>query len=346
MKYFGRLARTDNWLQSKIPPIMSVLFAGILTSQVGSSQAYMLLVSASMSILSVAVYGHFINDMFDVEEDRLANKPNLIGSLPPYVQFSLCLFCVIVGFLPCYALKQGVIPCLLLLLNYVAPTVYSAPPFSLKNRGLAGVITDSLGAHVIPSLFILSLVAESTERSDMSDKVFLAFLFSTLIWSFFFGLRGIIIHQVVNRQKDLAANVVTFGGLWQPEQLRALVINWFLPIEILSVSVFVFLSFRTYPLYFSFYLLYFALELAKIHFKWRLPVFLPDTAFKENYIPFLNNELYEIWLPCTLLLAMVTYNGSFVVLLFCYLIIFRSGLNNRSRVILNIVLDIKNAICK
>lgn len=337
MKSLCKLARTDNWLQSKIPPLLSIAFAGILIGDVASKEAYLLIANICISIFSVAVYGHLINDIFDAEEDRFNHKENLVSSLPPFARLLLCLITIITGFSPLILQKYGALPTLLLVINYILPTIYSAPPFSLKRRGVAGILMDSLGAHAIPTLFITSLFLASVEFSPIIQFLF---LLSTFAWSFFLGLRGIITHQVADRQNDMAANVVTFGGSRNPKSLRRLVLHHLLPIEFAAIIVFSSILVWYYPLISVAILLYLALEYAKIKKGWKLPLFYQHLPEREDYIPFLNNEFYELWLPCALLITMVSSDLSFLFLAGIYLVLFWPGIKNRSKVVGRILVDV------
>src|SRR5258708_38908653 len=80
---FFAFARPGNWFFSKIPPLLAVAYLEILRFGVAPHDAGRLLASGLLSIFCVAIYGHVVNDIFDVEADRLANKVNRLADIRP-----------------------------------------------------------------------------------------------------------------------------------------------------------------------------------------------------------------------------------------------------------------------
>src|ERR1700689_5482009 len=72
-----------NWLASKIPTLPAIAYIDILRFGIAPDEAARLLVSALISICCVAIYGHVVNDIFDLEADRLANKVNRLAAMRP-----------------------------------------------------------------------------------------------------------------------------------------------------------------------------------------------------------------------------------------------------------------------
>src|SRR5580704_15198358 len=80
---FFAFARPENWFVSKIPPLLAVAYLEILRLGIAPHDAVQLLACALFSICSVAIYGHVVNDLFDLDADRLAGKANRLASMQP-----------------------------------------------------------------------------------------------------------------------------------------------------------------------------------------------------------------------------------------------------------------------
>ena len=80
----------------------------------------------------------------------------------------------------------------LLALNFLLPTIYSVPPFRLKERGLAGVVSDTCGSHVVPTLFTaVSVLGSATWEQPLPRSLVLA----GAGWALCLGLRGMRVSQ-------------------------------------------------------------------------------------------------------------------------------------------------------
>src|SRR5262249_52325561 len=76
-----RLVRLGDWWHSKSPPLLAVAYVQILRLELGLGPASLFLGCYLFSIACVAAYGHVINDVFDVQVDQRAGKPNSMAGL-------------------------------------------------------------------------------------------------------------------------------------------------------------------------------------------------------------------------------------------------------------------------
>src|SRR5262249_23528237 len=130
------LVRLDNWWCAKIPPLLAVAYVQILLGGLDLGRAVLLLGCFLFSVACVAAYGHVINDIFDLEADRLAGKPNAMARLRRGRPAALAAAFLVAGFLPGIFAGYSIAAACLLFLNYLWPTVYSVPGIRLKERGL------------------------------------------------------------------------------------------------------------------------------------------------------------------------------------------------------------------
>lgn len=334
------LVRAGNWLYSKIPPLLAVGYAITVIGELDFAYAVGRLFLIFVSIFSVAAYGHIINDIFDIEQDAAIGKKNAMSDVSPLWRLGYCLLFIASGFIPLILLHAGPASTVLLIINYLLPTMYSLPIIRLKERGFPGVLADTLAAHAVPTLFIaLSLVSEEAPRNDL---IIWISVFAS-IWAFFAGLRGIIIHQVQDRQNDLRANVVTFAGGKRRKFLRTMVVRFIYPFEIVGIAGFLFLVLPYAPVLTFLVVAYVLVEFSKMRLGWKLPLFYPEQPALESYLPLLNNEFYEVWLPCALAIQLTIMNLSYFLLFVIHVALFRRIIKERFVILGRLIRDLVTA---
>jgi 4-hydroxybenzoate polyprenyltransferase len=162
--------------------------------------------------LCAGSYGHLVNDIFDIDADRKAGKQNHMTRFAPWQRFALCALGIVLGFAPAAFVSYSRLSLALLAVEYLLPTIYSIPPIRLKERGTLGVLCDSLGAHAVPCLYTISVLAhESPDRSNWGIGSAIAFPICGAVWALCIGVKGILIHEFQDREADLASGVDTFA---------------------------------------------------------------------------------------------------------------------------------------
>src|SRR6478672_5410321 len=119
MKRLRKAIRFDHWWWYKIPPVLSLAAAVLLTRDELSAHTVLVLFSAVWSICSVASYGHLINDAFDVEQDRLAGKSNNMANVSPAGRLAVCLATLASGLVPLYLFRAAPLAWVLILADYL-----------------------------------------------------------------------------------------------------------------------------------------------------------------------------------------------------------------------------------
>jgi len=120
-------ARPGNWFVSKIPPLLAIAYIDMRRFELAPAAALRLLGGALVSIFCVAIYGHVVNDMFDLKADRLADKVNRPAAMRPIWRWLPALGFLGAGFVPAAALHYPAGAVALLAFNYLWPTIYSVP---------------------------------------------------------------------------------------------------------------------------------------------------------------------------------------------------------------------------
>jgi 4-hydroxybenzoate polyprenyltransferase len=291
---FLAFARPGNWFVSKIPPLLAVAYLEILRSGIAAHNAVRLLGCSMFSIFCVAVYGHVLNDIFDQEADRLANKVNRVATMRPVWRGLLPPAFLIGGFLPTFAAHYSIGPLLLLALNYLWPTVYYIPFTRLKERSLFGVACDALGSHITPTLFVLALFATSGPAGSSSGPT--GFVLTITTWAAVLGIKGILHHQIADRENDIQSGMVTFATKTRPEVLQRFLTRFNLLIE-LPVSALLTVQVCSWcPLAIVAFILYTGSEITKylLGFKFALTA---NPATIRASVPFINEMFYVLWMP-------------------------------------------------
>ena len=304
-----KLIRSREWWLYKIAPLLSIACAETLFLQLLPTQATLTALTALLSIASVAAYGYLLNDICDIESDRKANKPNAAANLQSWQRLLLGLVFVSSGFALPLLTHLGALPIALLCANYLVPTLYSAPPLRLKERGIWGILSDAAGAHLIPTLFVAA--AFLSHAPDPPRNV-LIFTGLAAAHAFFVGLRGILLHQLWDRENDAKSNTTTFVSQRDPETVRRWINRFVFPVEIsLLGSVAVLLS-GSSPSLIPVLVAYVIFTVARLKVT-KTPL-NPSPAAGRNIVP---HDLYEVWLPLTLATLLASrdpYYLGFVVL--------------------------------
>ncbi len=212
MPSIRELGRVDQWWYSKVAPILAVGYSASLFYRVPVMATARSILLIIFIIFCVGIYGHIVNDIFDIDVDRRAGKRNQMAVFTPWQRFGFCALAIGFGFAPLAFVSHSRTSFVLLVIEYLLPTVYAIPPLRLKELGALGVLCDSLGAHVGPCLFVLSILAhDASHPSLVHSHAGVAFASLVSVWALCLGLIGIIIHEFEDRENDLQSGIRTFA---------------------------------------------------------------------------------------------------------------------------------------
>ncbi len=201
------LFRSKDWLFSKLIFNYSFFICGVLVSPQIFSELVFLSLFFFIYIISVGSLGYFINDLFDVEEDRFLGRSNFTVSISNFKKSIIIIILLVFAYLPCVLfIRNSYVYLVLISFQILLFLLYSIPVVRLK-RNFFGIISDSLFSFVIPGLISFLLVFEFDVSSLCKNEL----LFLFLIWLFFIGLRSILMHQYVDYGKDILSKTKTFA---------------------------------------------------------------------------------------------------------------------------------------
>lgn len=306
MKALG-FTRYTEWWSYKIVPFLSVGYVTILLTGIDFLFGLKQLLILFLATVVGAVYVSIINDLTDIKEDAIANKKNRMAGLSIPTKIFLVSFCILVGIFFGYFLSGDFLSLLFYILAWVVFSLYSIPPIRLKKRGLWGVFCDASGAHLFPTLYVITFLYY---QSGLKFQTW--WLICAGLWALFYGLRGILWHQFHDRGNDLRSSTTTFATTVSPNNFTI----WERIIFGIEITAFLFfLSPLNKLLLVAAVLIYVVLfMIRKFAFKYAT-VFILEPQ-NQNY-QLIMNDYYLVIFPLSLLLFITfAYKLGFLLLLF------------------------------
>ena len=329
MPSLRELARTDNWWDSKIPPVLAFCYASVLLYDVPPAAAAGCIGLILFVGLCAGSYGHLINDLFDIEADRRTGKENSLSRLPSWQKYAGCAVALALGFAPAALFHYSRLSLGLLAVEYLLPTIYSAPPLRLKERGVAGVLCDTLGAHVVPCLYTISVLASAGTAHSGAGPWWWLFPACGAIWSLGLGIKGIIIHEFQDRAGDLQAGVSTLATGLGRSRTRILV-NRVYAAELVAFLALLVSLVRLSPLLAAGAALYVAMVRTKVAHDWNYYVHERGEAAAIEWWRF-SHPFYECYLPLILALQCAWRSPSLAPLPVVQVLLFQGNYQRRVR---------------
>lgn len=315
------LTRASEWWGYKIPPLLAIGYGLVLLTSLEPAKAVLYLCATITSIISVAAYGYVINDCFDIEVDRKAGKSNSMAGLSVGRRVAVLLAILAIGWMPAAIAGYSWFACLLLAIDYTLPTIYSIPPIRLKERGVLGVLSDAAAAHVIPALFLSSVFL----GDPSAPPQYWGFAAVATVWYAMVGLRGIINHQLADRDADLKAGVITLAihGRSNRRLRWARRLIYLVEMAVFTLVILILTEKTDFLLLAS--VLYAVLEFLKRGLGWHQGVRQGPEIGRRAYLPFSNNIYYALWLPILLTVELALRWPVLVWLPFAQIALFGRG---------------------
>jgi 4-hydroxybenzoate polyprenyltransferase len=152
------LFRADCWWEHKLSPILATIYATAALSRIPFPSLWPVVALALLALIICASYVSVLNDLTDAKDDQASGKPSRWPRESSIVPALLLAACVAAGSGFLIVWRKDTLLFCAYLLCWLAFTLYSAPPFRLKARGILGVLADASGAHLFPTLFAVFLV--------------------------------------------------------------------------------------------------------------------------------------------------------------------------------------------
>lgn len=315
---FRRLRLSEPW-RFKAPVLICIPYFFFIAGEVPFSTALIALCSSFCTIIGIAGFGYFCNDVADRKTDHQAGLDN--GTLDlTVVQIALLfIFFLTAALLPWVVYFPVDWASLgLLAAEFMLFILYSVPPFRLKERGMSGLMADALYAHVNPAL----LAAYTFHL--LTNRVYghLAWFMVTLGgWQFFLGLRNILLHQITDLDNDRAAGTVTFAVRIGARSAHRILAYLLVPLEISGFILFTAVVSLTVPAMAIAWPLFLLVVGLIIRLHWRQELMKPLIGRIDHFL----DEYYLRWMPVILLGALCLRDLRMIVLLLLHLSLFKNG---------------------
>lgn len=311
-----KIFRAQNWWTIIIPQILGwVYFCELRAANpfmFSSPQKVFYFVGG---VLAIAAFGYAFNDLCDIDIDSAAGKKNHLSGLNKPIRILAVLIPLATGIFFWYQVKAGVFTNVLYGLQVIALVVYSTKPFRLKEKSLAGVITDAFYGHINPALFTLGTFTDWTGQAPGYTTVLLTIL---VVSTTLKGVRNILLHQLHDRKNDKAAGINTFvtqnGGV-----ATLYFINNILKYEVLFTALLAITISYALPPFFLSILLFGIFTYLKFS-GWKL-AYLPKRQLQFKFLYFLN-DYYEGWVPVFFLILLSVGDNRFLIVLLLHLVFF------------------------
>ncbi len=167
------------------------------------------------AFVALAVFGHLINDITDLESDRLAAKPNLADRMGAKTAIIVCLLCPVLALSVVSLLDDPVIS-VLVVIQILLNVAYSVRPIRLKERGVLAMVVTGFYERTLPYLMIAYLLLG--QRPEESEALLVAYL----SWSFLWEVRNFVSGQKKDRHLDMVSGQKTVSVLMPDAVLNPL----------------------------------------------------------------------------------------------------------------------------
>jgi hypothetical protein len=323
------LLRFSLWWQHIVPPVLAAAYIAAATGVLPPGELIARLPLFLVSVVGIAGFGYFLNDACHIAADRAAGKPNAAAAIGPLARAGILLGLLVVGLAPWSLLPRNPVNLTLLALQVGALTLYSARPVRLKERGLAGVLADTLYGHLLPVAIALFTffpgpleAARAPGLAGSPGPPIVVLLLCVLLVLACKGLRNILLHQLDDRENDRRAGIRTFVLAVGPVRALALINRILLPLELGGLVALLVLLAPAAPVWvgFAVFLAFTALMFSA----WKFP-YLPRRQLRFKFLYFLN-DFYEEWLPPTALVIAVARHAELWPLLPMHFALFPKGL--------------------
>ena len=279
--------RVKDWWWSKAALLMGMIYLFAAWYHISLVQFVPLSVLSLITISGFASMGYLFNDLFDIEKDAAAGKSNFLAGKSPV--FILLLFIVssVFVFGPWWFLPKDNFSYTLITAQIFLFIIYSVPPVRLKERGIAGIITDALYAHGLPPVLAAYTFALAAQHPFHFSEIAMLF-----IWQTTSGIRNILLHQFDDLEADKLSGSKNFVAGMEPVQFR-MVFKLLIVAEVILSLAFFALLLTVNALFVICLVTIVALSVAA----WMVYQASNKDLFADVVWRFFPNNVSEKWLP-------------------------------------------------
>ena len=208
--------KADKWWVYKIAGgLLTVVLLTVVNKVAVNAFLWSQLALLFSAFVALAVFGHLINDITDLESDRLAGKQNLADRMGAKTAIIVCLLCPVLALSVVSLLDDPVIS-VLVVIQILLNVAYSVRPIRLKERGVLAMVVTGFYERTLPYLMIAYLLLG--QRPEESEALLIAYL----AWSFLWEVRNFVSGQKKDRHLDMVSGQKTVSVLMPDAVLNPL----------------------------------------------------------------------------------------------------------------------------
>jgi 4-hydroxybenzoate polyprenyltransferase len=322
-----RWLRAHRWWDVQIPVMLAPVYLVLAAADPPPPVLATLGTIAVFLVASIGIagFGHLVNDLFDIEQDRASGAPNLAASRGRTGRILLLATLLAIALVPWLRLPTSPAIWTLLAAEFALFLLYSVPPVRLKERGVLGPVADALYSWTISTAVALLLFAGFA-------GVHVAWWMSSLLaaWAFTLGLRHILTHQIEDVGRDEAAGMRTFVSRLGWRDSFRLLERVLLPAEVTLFAIILAIVAPLAPLVPLGFVVHAALAWRRERVR-ALDRTVAGTAedVQVHRLFFWNitvlHRFYTHWFPLLALATLVRHEPAAIVLLVIHLAVFENG---------------------
>lgn len=306
--------RAAEWWEHKLVPILAVFYGTSLMLGVAVGSLWRAALVVLLSLAPGAMFVSVINDVTDRDDDRAAGKVNRTEGRSRAFVAMLIALPVAAGLVFMWLWRDDRLLVAFYLAAWIAFSLYSIAPFRFKTRGILGVLCDASGAHLFPTLVAVLLAFREARRPPEA-----AWLIAVAVWAFCYGLRGILWHQLSDREHDRDAGVRTFAERHDPAVAIRLGTFVAFPLELAALGALLMQMRSLWPV--AFLGVYAIVAFRKVRL-WQMNAVIVDP--RPRYF-ILMNEFYLAYFPLALLVASAMRHPRDAVAIAAHVALFPAG---------------------
>ena len=316
--------RIKEWWNYKIQLLLAGAYWGISMNKIYFKLAFADLFLLVVWLFGVFSLGYFINNIYDSRQDIVAGKNNLTTVISPKSKIIITIFLMILVFGPWFFIHSNYILLTLVIIHFILAILYSMPPIRFKEKGILGIIDCALIEISLPLLIIIFSFSALSNFVDISSIVILI-----AVWSFFFGARNILFHQIDDYKNDTISGVKTFvvrhGLNFSVKSIDYAV----LPVELLTFLLLIyFYSFQKFTYYIIPVFIIGAILITIILKISASKHLLQPKNFNTNSMKMIYNMInavYEIIVPFSIIIHLIITDKKYLVFLLIHILLFRKS---------------------
>lgn len=272
---------------------MGLTYFFLLTGDLSEEVALFSFLAAVGTTVGFAGIGYLTNDLADRKKDLLAGKENLLTEISTLQIALLFILFSALAIGPWFYLPIDVVSISLIVAEFLLFVLYAFPPFRLKEKGILGLFSDAMYAHVIPGILASwTFFLVGGKRYEY----ILPYLVVLSIWQLTSGIRNILSHQVKDYNNDLKSGIHTYITKRGLDGVENKMLKLIIPLEALFFLLFLLFIQIEVNYLFPVLFIYWLVILYKIPQTYRDSEQLLSKQ-KTNYL----DDFYIKWLPVIIL---------------------------------------------